>query len=431
MAAIGHHYSIQTVQKAVQQTIDSGSSLRGVENNLKLEVSDEEVTTPSFSSVRNWLGRIGLYELQREKEYRNDWVFIIDLTVELGKQKCLVILGVSQQYLESAIFPSKQGLKHHDVQVLALEIMDSTRGELIEKKLCELTTIVGCPVQIIADHGSDLEKGIKLYTQRYPTVVYTYDVTHAMALLLKHQLATSEKYQSFIQKCSQCRHQLQQTELSFISPPSQRSQCRYFNVEKLINWAQKLLNCPIETLFKLAPTDDPEIFNQKLIIKLGWLKDYQEEILIWSQMVMMTRTLETQLKQNGINQQSMAKFELEQFSLFSSKTLAFQQNVIEYIATETDKIPEGRTILATSDIIESLFGKYKHFSSRCPLQQIGQMILSISLCTMNLATSVVKQALENVRYIDLKDWASQVFGQSMLSKRKIVFSTSDDDTKFA
>jgi len=396
-----------------------------------LDVSDEEISTPSFSSVRNWLGRIGLYELQRTKEYRTDWVFIIDLTVELGKQKCLVVLGVSQQYLESTILPLSRGLKHHDVQLLALEIMDSTRGELIDQKLCELADMLGYPVQIISDHGSDLEKGIKLFTTRYPSIIYTYDVTHAMALLLKHELATSEKYQSFIQKCSQCRHQLQQTELSFISPPSQRSQCRYFNVEKLIDWAQKLLNCPIETLFKLAPMSDPEILNQKLIMKFGWLKDYQEEISIWGQMVMMTRTLETQLKQNGINQQSMAKFELEKFFNLSNKTLVFRQNIIEYITIETNKIPEARTIIATSDIIESIFGKYKHFSSRCPLKQIGQMILSISLCTMNLATSVVKQALENVRYIDLKDWASQVFGQSMLSKRKIVFSISDNDTEFA
>jgi len=431
LTAAGHHYNVEIIQKAVKQTIDSGNSLRGVEKNLKLDVSDEEISTPSFSSVRNWLGRIGLYELQITKEYRTDWVFIIDLTVELGKQKCLVVLGVSQQYLESTILPLSRGLKHHDVQLLALEIMDSTRGELIDQKLCELADMLGYPVQIISDHGSDLEKGIKLFTTRYPSIIYTYDVTHAMALLLKHELATSEKYKSFIQKCSQCRHQLQQTELSFISPPSQRSQCRYFNVEKLIDWAQKLLNCPIETLFKLAPTSDPEILNQKLIMKFGWLKDYQEEISIWGQMVMMTRTLETQLKQNGINQQSMAKFELEKFFNLSNKTLVFRQNIIEYITIETNKIPEGRTIIATSDIIESIFGKYKHFSSRCPLKQIGQMILSISLCTMNLATSVVKQALENVRYIDLKDWASQVFGQSMLSKRKIVFSISDNDTEFA
>ena len=167
--------------------------------------------------------------------------------------------------------------------------MDSTRGELIEEKLCELTAIIGCPVQIISDHGSDLDSCIELFTTRYPDVVYTYDVTHAMALLLKHELATSEKYQSFIKKCSHCRHQLQQTELSFLSPPSQRSQCRYFNVDKLIDWAQKLLNCPIETLFKLAQTDEPEILNQILITKFGWLKDYQEEIFIWGQMVLMTR----------------------------------------------------------------------------------------------------------------------------------------------
>jgi hypothetical protein len=34
-------------------------------------------------------------------------------------------------------------------------------------------------------------------------------------------------------------------------------------------------------------------------MKFGWLKDYLEVIWIWSQMVMMTRTLETQLKRTG------------------------------------------------------------------------------------------------------------------------------------
>lgn len=431
MTATGHHYSIKTIQKAVQQTIDCGSSLRAVEKNLKLDTSFDELSTPSFSSVRNWLGRIGLYELQRVKEYRTDWVFIIDLTVELGQQKCLVILGVSQQYLESSVFPLKRGIKHHDVQLLSLEIMESTRGELIEQKLCELTDTVGCPVQIIADHGNDLERGIKLYSSKYPSVIYTYDVTHAMALLLKHELATSEKYQSFIQKCHQCRHQLQQTELSFISPPSQRSRCRYFNVEKLIDWAQKLLNCPIDTLLKLVPTIDPESLNQKLIMKFGWLRDYQAEIAIWGQMVHLTRILETQLKRNGINQQSITEFKRQLFSTSTNLLSVFQHNIIEYITTESSQIPTGKTFLATSDVIESIFGKYKHFSSRCPLKQIGQMVLNISLCTMNLSASVVKEALENVRYLDLKAWSSQVFGQSMLSKRKTVFSTSNDDTEIA
>ncbi|WP_234711023.1 hypothetical protein [Nostoc punctiforme] len=47
---------------------------------------------------------------------------------------------------------------------------------------------------------------------------------------------------------------------------------------------------------------------------------------------------------------------------------------------------------------------------------------------MNFTGLMVKEALETVRYLDLKAWSSQVFGQSTLSKRKIVFSTSIDDT---
>jgi hypothetical protein len=238
--------------------------------------------------------------------------------MELGKQKCFVVLGVTQQYLSEHVLPYKRGLQHQDVQVLMLEIMDSTRGDLIEEKLSKLADTVGCPIQIVADHGSDIEKGIKLYNQKYPSIIYTYDVTqrkvcgegflpqnfsrHGMALILKHELATSERYQSFTERCNLCRNQLQQTELSFLSPPSQRSQCRFFNVEKLIEWVQKTWNYSINAIANQVPNLEPKVLEQKLKDKLGWLNEYQEEIQVWSEMVEMTRSLETYLKTNGINQ---------------------------------------------------------------------------------------------------------------------------------
>lgn len=101
-----------------------------------------------------------------------------------------------------------------------------------------------------------------------------------MALILKHELANSERYQSFIQLCNQTRNQLKQTELSFLSPPSQRCQCRYFNVERLINWAQKIWNCSIDLIADLLPNFEPKNLNQKLNEKFGWLIEYQEEIEI-------------------------------------------------------------------------------------------------------------------------------------------------------
>ena len=79
-----------------------------------------------------------MYELHREKEYRKDWIFIVDFTWELGKQKVLVVLGISQQYLVEKVLPQGRGLSHEDVEVLGLEIMDSTPGEIIKLLLDEI-----------------------------------------------------------------------------------------------------------------------------------------------------------------------------------------------------------------------------------------------------------------------------------------------------
>ncbi len=249
----GHYYDARTIQLALELLIECGISFRGIEKVFELFKNSSSQTTPSFTCIRKWLGRIGIYELKREKEYRNDWIFIVDFTLELGKQKALVVLGVSQQHLVENVIEKTRGLSHEDVELLGLEIMDSTKGEMIQYQLDKIAKRVGVPIQIVADHSSDLARGIKLYQQNYPDLIYTHDVTHAMALLLKYQLDSDDRYQSFIQKCSICRQRLQQTELSFLSPPAQRSQCRYFNVERLTNWAIKLLNSPAETLMELVP----------------------------------------------------------------------------------------------------------------------------------------------------------------------------------
>ncbi|WP_049802781.1 hypothetical protein [Gloeothece verrucosa] len=65
---------------------------------MELVSSHSSFGTPHYSSIKTWVGRIGLYELQRPKEKRNDWLFIADLTVELGKSKALVIYGIPNRY---------------------------------------------------------------------------------------------------------------------------------------------------------------------------------------------------------------------------------------------------------------------------------------------------------------------------------------------
>lgn len=421
--AKGHQYCLGTVKETLQYLIEGNLSLRSIEKVLKIS-QEHFQKTPHMSTIRKWFLRVGIYELERKKEYRNDWIFIIDTTIELGNQKALVILGISQKQFQEKIENCSGSLTHQDVNILALEIMKSTRGELIEKKLDELIEKVGNPIQIVADHASDLASGIKRYQQNHQEVIYTHDVTHGMALILKHELSKTQKYQAFLKKCHQCRQELQQTELSFLSPPKPRSKCRYFNVERLVNWAIKIGKFSWDTVLELAVNMESDVVQKKIGEKLAWLLDYEEDLKHWSLMVKMTRTVEKQLKTQGINQKSLDNFQLEVEKLEDNCLDDFQEKILNYLIKETSKINNNKTFLATSDVLESLFGKYKIFSERSPLKHISQLLLVIVLSTLNLTTSLIKEALETIRFIDVETWATEVFGLSELSKRKTLSAAS-------
>lgn len=50
---------------------------------------------------------------------------------------------------------------------------------------------------------------------------------------------------------------------------------------------------------------------------------------------------------------------------------AFQAKLVDYLKRETQTIAENTCLLASSDILESLFGKYKLFSAKSPPEAYG------------------------------------------------------------
>ena len=433
-----HHYSLKEMTISVKQVIVGGNSYKGVQKNREIEIREEteavkgEIVaksppkvrkTPNYNTIRQWVARIGLYELQRNKEIRVDRTWIMDLSLELGTQKCLVILGVSQQYLSEKVWGEKRGLKHQDVEVLHIEIMKSTRGELILEVLNKLTEKVGKPRQIISDQGSDLYKGIKLYRQQNPEVIYTYDITHQLALLLKKELKKDQKYQSYLKKCQQCRQELQQTELAFLRPPAQINKSRHLNLDDLIDWGEKTILYLKEEKKRKRQTETEKLEIKRLNSKLAWLLKYETAINNWQMMLMMSRGIETKLKKEGLHQKSLWEF-LQTGNEFSGNSQLdnLREGIIRYLEKEIAVVEGKNPLLASSDVIESIFGKYKFFSNKGPLKEIRRIILLIPLLTINITRDFIQEALEKIKNLELKKWEEEIFGQSMLSKRRMLFA---------
>ena len=90
-----HNYSIGQIMLFISLVLSTTTSFRGASRAMELFYTSLHLSfkVPSWSTGRLWVLRLGYYKLTRSKQIANDWVWIIDHTVQLGSEKCLVIVG--------------------------------------------------------------------------------------------------------------------------------------------------------------------------------------------------------------------------------------------------------------------------------------------------------------------------------------------------
>ncbi len=474
----GHTFPIAIIQYAIELFSSGKISMRGAELSIELFAKIFKIPVPNYSSIRNWCYRMGMYLLNSQPERRDDWVWIIDVCVELGVKKCLLVLGVPQDYIENNGLYS---LNHTDVKVLTLEVMEHCTGEEVNSILKGLEAQIGTPFQVISDHGGDIKKGIEILCTDNGITIYTYDITHKCGCLIKSFLNNDSAYAAFCQICSETFQRIKQTELNHLHPPNQRTKARWLNVDILSDWALWILKYydegdfrninqnyiidakTITPLFKLIDSDTMNVLygmishyeygnesdlitvlkehigieatekyyniislhadlgRRKFLEYFAWLDNYRSEIDEFAELIDVVREVQKEIKGNGVSKKTpliLEKGYVIQSESSISSVKEMQILLIEHIKNETKDIPNGKTLLSTSDVIESLFGKYKLFTTRCPLKELGKLILTTLLSTTKLSHSLILEAMESVRMKDVEAWSLATLGKSDFSKRR-------------
>ena len=138
-------------------------------------------------------------------------------------------------------------------------------------------------------------------------------------------------------------------------------------------------------------------------------------------MIELVHLVQKQVKQQGLNKNSKNSFvKNTNHLILTARSQEFKERITEYLSKEGQQIPDQQSLLGTSDLIESILGKYKFFSSERSLKEMGQILLTIPLFTTEITCNFVKDAIESTRTKDVQEWTQKVFGQSMLSKRRAI-----------
>jgi hypothetical protein len=427
--AKGHVYPLLLIRLALTWACEARTSYRGIALIFASLRGVVAAVGPCAETIRMWLLRVGLFLLRRPVPRCSDWVFLVDLTIQLGTHKCLVVLGVPLSRLGRIGYSPD----HHDVQVLSLEVLTHSNGRTVSRHLSLVAKRVGSPVQIVSDHGSDVLAGIRLFQQQnghHGHTVETYDITHGLALLLKDQLQPDPRWGSFVKACQSTRLQLQQTVGSFLQPPAWRSKARFLNLESHLRWANDVLallgGAVEEVLAKQIGRTEVQT-SQWLEENLGWLREYTGEVKTWSYFQRVVKDAEEETKRAGLSRTSWRRIPcrlLEENEL-PGKARIFRQQVLAFVKMEGAKVPVRQRYLGSTDVLESLFGKYKDLAQQAPTREITANVLMIPLLVTPLTPEFLRQALESVRGQDVEQWLEEHLGPSPQSKKREVLNAAD------
>lgn len=107
---------------------------------------------------------------------------------------------------------------------------------------------------------------------------------------------------------------------------------------------------------------------------------------------------------------------------FSEKGREIIYKIRAYCIETSQKLPEYKKLLCTSDIIESAFGKYKNLSSDNPMACVTKMVLALAAITVEITAETVKNCLEEVKLADIDRWEKDNIGTSVFKKRCAIYS---------
>jgi len=409
--AKGHHYSIWLVVLSVLLRIQGGCSYVRIRKILELlnemfQLGLKKLPCPN--TIQNWVSKMGLFFMEslEDQLVGKQVSLILDESIRLGKEKLLLILCVPFEKL------GKKGLSFEDVQVIYMKGDTRWTGEKIAGILDELKEKYGFEIKnLLSDEDSKLLKASNL--SNYPHLP---DISHAIATCLRRVFDKTIEYKGFRKLIASYQSKGVNQLLSYLCPPKQRTKARFMNISKVVNWAEKLLN-----RFNLLNKKEKAFFAD-LTEQEAFAKDLKACLEIAQEISLPFKTDGLSIKTIK-NAKQLIKAHEEQTGYMKDFLTHLSSYLVRYESFM--ELNPKKVIHVSSEIIESMFGKYKSKANNYALTGLTSLNLELPIYgkSKNAIIERIIEALEGISSLDLSEWKKDKSTDNQLIKRAAFFNS--------
>lgn len=380
----------------------SGVSFRSVSKiflvmNISFNLS---LRIPSHSTVLNWVKKQGIANFKDKSFYDHEkWILIVDESIQFGNKKLLVVLAVpaSKQNLGRA-------LTYKDLVPVILKASESWKAAEIESEIRSCMDVEQV-LYIVSDNGNNLKS---CYSQL--GIKHIEDVGHKFSWIIKETFEKQVDFEAYTKLLSGLRGRLSMSKHAHIVPPNQRIVSRFMNLTPLFHWGNRIL--------KLL---DKKQLNESEEEKVGFVNQYRELITQTNHLLGIINKIQKTLKDKGFSKSTSSQCMrlLEDIKDERGKKVAAM--IETYFEETLQKMSDQKTILCSSDIIESCFGKYKSIVKANKSVGITDLCLCISCLMSDGNLTQTQDAMRNINTKQIKDWKNKNIGETLYAKRNTLF----------
>jgi hypothetical protein len=415
----GQHYDLDRIWLCLSCILSGKASLQSVPRLLEVMESfyqlDQPAEAPDWTASRMWLMRLGLGQLRQPLVKANDWVLLLDHSIQLGRDRCLAVLGVRLSELPPG------PLRRTDLRPLHLKIMRDPNMHSNYQELLQVVDRTGPPRAVLCDHGADVLGGVRLLREdcwQNRAILDLYDVKHRVAVALKHRLEPEPRWAEFLTQIGKTRNAAKQTEWAFLLPPVLRSKSRYLNLGELIRWATRtswLIEHKPKALLEHGDA-------ARLEEKMGWVLDFAPELSLWRQWYQVAAQTEQVVRNGGLYQgvEAEVRQRLQRVST-EAKSQDLAAELTAFVAEQSKELKQGERVPGSTQVLESCFGTLKALEKDHNRSGFTGLVLGLGALVGKVTKEVVRQALASTPIKTVRRWCAENIGRSLQSKRGEVY----------
>ena len=402
-----HSYSAEEISFFLNLRTIGGCSFRGCLRVLKVLnlILELNIGRPSPSTIRLWEIKMGYQKIQQQcKDVTSDWVLILDESVHVGSQKILLLIGVN---LGNYIFSAP--LIMQDVEVLGIWINSSWKAEEIKPVIDSVLKRNYKFRYCCCDNGNNLRKVLRM-----SKMIHIEDCGHCLGNLLEKKYKKDLKYQEFNAQKTRFIKQNLLSKYALFLPPKQRRKGRFLNLWPTCKWAMKV--------FQLAQSWQQKRVKSNDFEKIKWILDFEELIKNLHKEQALINGINKILKTEGLSEESKNK--CEELIKESEVNPYIKGEIGDYLERNLNKLPQAQTVICSSDIIESIFGKLKNKLAENSSSGLTEGSLAMANYGQKITEQAAKNGMEEVKIVEINEWRKNNLPISLQRQKRDIFKNT-------